>query len=216
MFYKQKTTNADYSVGVMETGDHSKNGASLKSHTSRGNIFVLSLIVSIFLLNSCQVVSLTGRQATLSEKSSYTSVIYQCSWPVAKQSPVELHYSFGVGSVKFDNIDSFENFNVGAGLDYFFSRKRFQPYLGIDVNNIGYTDESKEEKFKKEYNYVNVTPNLGTRFFLSNRFAINASLGYQFGWGKSKFNNVTGAKNTFSGIAPSIGISYVIMLKDIN
>ena len=41
---------------VMETGDHFKNGASLKSLTSRGNIrFVnpLSLLMSVFMFYTC-------------------------------------------------------------------------------------------------------------------------------------------------------------------
>jgi hypothetical protein len=37
---KVSKQNADYSGGIMETGDHSKNGASSKSQMSRGNILM--------------------------------------------------------------------------------------------------------------------------------------------------------------------------------
>jgi hypothetical protein len=36
----QKQSHAGYGKSAMETGDHSKNGASPKSLTSRGNFFV--------------------------------------------------------------------------------------------------------------------------------------------------------------------------------
>jgi len=48
---------------AMETRDHSKNGASLKSHTSRGKIFVI-LVVVAFGFNSCKTLDMS----TLSPK----------------------------------------------------------------------------------------------------------------------------------------------------
>jgi len=203
------------SKSVMETETIQKNGASPKSLMSRINFYFIILMPIILILNACQIISVSGRRTILPNQSSYTSVTYQCSWPVAVQSPVELHYAFGVGSANLDNIGSFLNYNFGGGVDYFFSRNRFQPYLGVGVNNLGYTDKKNEEN-KLNYNYFNVTPNLGMRFFLSNRFALNASLGYQVGWGKSKFNNEVDTKKMFTGIAPSVGISYVFMITDIN
>jgi hypothetical protein len=40
--FKKISKNADYSGGIMETGDHFKNGASPKSQMSRGN-FLMSV-----------------------------------------------------------------------------------------------------------------------------------------------------------------------------
>jgi hypothetical protein len=51
-FSKQKQVHADYGTRVMESGDHFKNGASLKSRMSKGNLFI-SAIAFIFLLLAC-------------------------------------------------------------------------------------------------------------------------------------------------------------------
>ncbi|MDR1459127.1 MAG: hypothetical protein LBI60_02820 [Bacteroidales bacterium] len=40
-YFKQTQQHADYGAGVMETGDHSINGASLKSLTSRRNFLLI-------------------------------------------------------------------------------------------------------------------------------------------------------------------------------
>ena len=42
------------SDNVMETGDHFKNGAILKSHTSRGIFFILACLVLLASLNGCK------------------------------------------------------------------------------------------------------------------------------------------------------------------
>ena len=59
------------------------------------------------------------------------------------------------------------------------------------------------------YHYMNVTPNFGARFFLSNRFALHASLGYQYGWGNSSLNGTPKIEKNYSGFAPSLGICVV-------
>ena len=44
-FFKRKQLHANYGTSAMETGDHSKNGASPKNLMSRGNVFKLFFIV---------------------------------------------------------------------------------------------------------------------------------------------------------------------------
>ena len=57
-FVKQKQKHAGSSERVMDAGDHSKNGASPKSHTSRGNfkLFAVFLLVAagIIAVKSCK------------------------------------------------------------------------------------------------------------------------------------------------------------------
>ena len=115
----------------VETGNQSENGASPKNLLGKRTIFVLLLTVSVFIMYSCQVISIIGRHAILSDNSSYSSVTYQSSMPVTRKSPFELNYSFGVGFADLNEMEPFSNFNIGLGMDYFFSRGRFQPYIGL-------------------------------------------------------------------------------------
>jgi hypothetical protein len=206
--YLTKRSNLSSCRGAMEVGNHSKNGVSLQNLSSRGGFIVLSLIASLFLLDSCMVASLTGRHAVLSEGSSYTSAEYKVSIPFTRRSPWEVYGSLGVGVANLDNT-VIANYNLGAGLDYFFSRKRFQPSLGLDFNAIGRPDDKNKVKDLHDGDrYFNVMPNLGMRFYLSNRFSLNAGLGYQLGWGR-----LSETKTFYSGLAPSVGISFTVWKK---
>jgi hypothetical protein len=80
---KQKQLHADYSTRVMESGNHFKNGASLKRQKSKGNIFMRSFaIISILLLSNCVTIaygqnceSLLRQAAQLVDQGKYCDAI---------------------------------------------------------------------------------------------------------------------------------------------
>jgi TPR repeat protein len=58
---------ADYNERTMETGNHFKNGASLKSHTSKKNFIKLSIAMKkmdLFFIGICFVIALWGQMAS--------------------------------------------------------------------------------------------------------------------------------------------------------
>ena len=75
-FLEPKQSHVNYSTSAMETGDHSKNGASPKSHTNRGNFYnnkkmrattkLLSIFGLIFFIVSC------GGNTQTAQKSKQT------------------------------------------------------------------------------------------------------------------------------------------------
>ena len=142
---------------------------------------------------------------------------YQNSFPTKKGSPVELYYTFGLGVANLDTVGNIVNGNFGGGIDYFFTRNRFQHYIGLNFNNVANIQSGTGFKFSR--NYFNMTPSYGFRCYLTNRFALNAGLGYQLGWGNEKMN-ISGMKDKtkkfYSGPTISLGISFVLRKKDIH
>jgi hypothetical protein len=66
---KQMQSHASYGKSAMEIGDHSKNGASLKSLMSRGNtlrIFLIVIILSSLSL-SCEKEEEQSNEANVSD-----------------------------------------------------------------------------------------------------------------------------------------------------
>jgi hypothetical protein len=86
-YAKQMQQSAANGAGIMETGNHFKNGANPKSHTGRGNhrtgimkkaIFLLMLMGAVMMFNSCRTrLPQTFVQAT--DGGSWTQIVLKDS-----------------------------------------------------------------------------------------------------------------------------------------
>jgi hypothetical protein len=217
---------ADCSERVMETGDHFKNGASLKSLMSRRNIgkgiFYVSAILFVCLIQSCAMLTLRGHHAMLNHNTTYSGADVQITTPFDPHFSIACH--LGAGKLDFSKSDlSYSGMDytssiapsLGLSLNYFFSAKRLQPFISVEVNDLfWYGSELEEDNKKNDANYIRNTyvtaiPKAGLRFYISKKIAVNGSLGYQFGWA-----DIENIKQEFKGFMPSIGISFSIGSKE--
>jgi hypothetical protein len=210
------TTKKNCKLKTMESGDHYKNGASPKSQTIRRNlrngIFYLLIILSVSLLQSCVMMTLRGNHALLNNNVTYSGVDVQLTMPSSPSFNIDCYA--GAGKLDFTNTDlgiqhkdsaSFTGASVGIGASYYFMTKsRLQPFAALEVHDLIGTGE---ENYKIPY--ITLTPKVGIRYYLSNRIALNGTLGYQMG--RNEVENVT---YNLQGLMPSIGITFVVSAKE--
>ena len=208
---------------VMETRDHSKNGASLKSHMSK-RIFKRSihylLVISVLLfMQSCATMVLKGDYANLTNNSTYQGIEVQMTDFVDLTSKFQLDLHLGAGKLNIldsdfnsNSIDKDEfskwNLSVGLGGTYYITKERFQPFIGVECHALPFSSDKnkKENDENSTYQFYGfVTPKVGLRFYLSNRIALQGSIGYHAGLLK-----IMEQKDNFSGFAPSIGICFIL------
>jgi hypothetical protein len=184
-YFKQ---HANLSRGAMETGDHSKNGASPKSRTSRGNkniVIVGFIVLSAWLMQSCAPTSgLNASYTMLPNNNSYSVAELRQDFPIKKFS---LGTSLAIGEFKQPNEREKEReslVSVGIIPMYYFSLNRWQPFIGcqFDINPSFKESDTQTDLTKESFDfdgYGIITPHVGLRFFLSNKFAINGNVGYK-------------------------------------
>jgi hypothetical protein len=203
-YFKQ---HANLSRGAMETGDHSKNGASPKSQTSRENIskisgkmktvktisFLVAVITITLFMQSCAMVNLNERYALLSNDISVVSTDIQGALILrgADQADQEVimdaTMTLGIG-IMSKGRESATCYSFAFGGIRYFSKKRLQPFWGYDLQFTG----------SKIASIGHVTPYLGLRYFVSPKVSLIGNVGYLAGYG-GKFQH---------GVVPSMGIGF--------
>jgi hypothetical protein len=223
----------------MESGDHSKNGVSPKSLTSRGNLkkwtrlntlkttsFLMAGIVVIMLMQSCAMLTVGSSYVPLSNHSAYTSADIQLYSDPDPDPNLPQGYnlfqgylSTGISNTRF-NITDDDSLagtyaKLGVGGIYFFSTGRFQSFLGLEYSGQTIVESSKKNSNDGIF-YNSITPYVGARMYITNRIAINGSLGYQWGGlaiGKDNELKRLAKHTGFSGLTPSIGVTFVLQKK---
>ena len=180
------------------------------------------LLLIIMTIQSCAVVSLRGHQAKLSKNSNYQGADLAITTPFDK---FNFEFYVGAGNLDINKSDlpydedikkELNNwtYSIGLGGTYYFTKKRLQPYVSLELLTfpLGSEDDKKKNeesgyKILKGY-YRTMTPKTGVRFYLTNRIALNAALGYQMGL--LKINDVS---SKIKGLEPSVGLTFVLAKK---
>ena len=149
-------------------------------------------------MQSCGILYLRGNYANLSNKSPYQAVDLQLSMPLYKTN-VDFYVGYAKTefitesdyTLKIDKIAP----TLGIGLNYYFTKTRFQPLTSIELNYLSDTSD--------KWGYTHLTPKVGFRYYLTEKISLNTGVGYQIGLLKIK-----GEKEMLQGAAASIGIGY--------
>lgn len=180
--------------------------------------FLIAGITAMLFVQSCAMMTVRGHHTILSESSSHSLADVQITTPMFG-SPFHINFMLGAGHVNISEADhhaSGTGISLGIGGSYHLSFKRLQPYIGLDFTDVvmtGIADKKNDKATTDDKKlYYHLTPHVGLRYYLSNRVAINGSLGYQVGWYEFEQNNIS-YKRTFSGIAPTVGITFVLSTK---
>jgi len=187
-----------------------------------GKLIIIYFFVILFImitLQSCGLMALRGNYAPLTHNATYQSVDLELASSFER---FNLEAYLGAGKVDIAKSDldytSQEkedagkiSFSVGAGATYYFTTTRFQPFMALEFHDIPWGIGSKNEdqssdEIKKGINgyYFTIEPKAGARFYISNKIALNGTLGYQMG--NLKIND---QKNKLSGFMPSIGLVFI-------
>ena len=159
------------------------------------------LISAVLLLPSCTVWKLSYNGAQLHD--DYALSIWEISGGgYMKKVPLDVDLSVGFGGIIREGADFTSDFDprnpethdfgeeyrgvkVGLSSSYYFSRGRFQPFLGCGLNGIMFDlgDKSKKDDGKNKISeyYLYAVPHVGARMFFSRKFGIQAKAGYYFG-----------------------------------
>jgi hypothetical protein len=192
---------------AMESGDHSKNGASPKSLMSRGNknmVLLGFIVLSAWLMQSCGATSgLNVGYSMLPDNNSYSVFELRQDYPPVKKFSLGTSLAIGKIEQPKDDRDKESIVSVGVIPMYCFSLNRWQPFVGCQFDLV-------RPEFKKtgtdvtgtvhsEYDgYFSTTPHAGLRVFISNKFSINGNVGYKM---------ISGYGN---GLSLSLGFAYQI------
>ena len=212
---------------VIGVENHSKDGTSQKILMSKRIIkrcVPYLLLISVFLMQSCATMALRGSSAKLTENSTYQGIDVQMTEYADLKGKFQGDLYVGAGKLNLldsdlssRSIDNAEvskwNLSVGLGGTYYITKKRFQPFAAFECHLLPFfsdksktiNDENDEKSFLKYRFYGFVTPKAGFRFYLSNRIALQGSMGYHVGLLKIKEQ-----KDMLSGFTPSVGICFVL------
>jgi hypothetical protein len=174
-------------------------------------------VLAPLLFQSCSIWNLSYNHANLSKNMTYSSVELQTS-AYMKNVPLSCGFNVGYGTINSEVVfdwffedgvqlkGTFEDSGLTWGLTpvYYFSSSRLQPFIACNFNSLWISEKKEEDKTSISAAYLSLTPNVGLRFFLSPKFAINGNYGYQFG--KTKFDGIDIPKKT-SGFNTSLGIT---------
>lgn len=178
--------------------------------------FLLMIIITTLLLKSCSsspVLTARGTTAILQKESKYTGVDLQFGIPISKSTENRgkalALLSFGYGVANLNNNDKSLNFSneeltAGLGMMYLFKNGRMQPYGSVEAISLVQSKSNDNSSTKKDGDLI-IFPNLGIRFYMTNRFALNGSVGYQY-----HIVNTLGNSFNLGGIAPSFGFTYML------
>ena len=214
------------SNSVMESDTIQKNGDSPKILMSRRilkkSILYLMFVSGICFTQSCAMLTVRGHHAMLNHSSAYSAADIQITSPIFS-SNTNIEFNLGVGKMDFSNADiefaDADNASsiaplLGVGVTHYFTKKRLQPFAGAEANMIfwgnGKMESEGKTKDKDNNGFTTITPKVGLRFYVSNRIALNGSLGYQYG--KADIQNTS---NTLHGFMPSVGITFVLSTKEL-
>jgi hypothetical protein len=225
---------ADYRAGTMDTGDHFKNGANPKSQMNGWKISFnkKELLKTILFLNigiafpvfmqSCATMTVAAEHSIpvekLDEGVSYMGGDVQLAFPLKKW---DLVLALGGAQISEPDSQLLEDEQIsysnkifygefGFGASYFFSRKRIQPYIGVDLlvpyykyikgNGIDSNEGSGIGSSVIDKNTLCLRPRVGMRCYLSNDVALT-------------FNTSLRSWNNRTLIIPSIGVTFALRKK---
>lgn len=188
------------------------------------SIIILGSIALILSFVSCgtnPVLTARGTTAFLPEGNKFSGADVQFGAPLPtgySKGHIDILLSAGYGVAELKDKTSSKNeiinknlISFGAGANYFFNQGRLQPFIGAELFFLTSTAEKVEGASNDKSPYTILTPNAGLRFYLSNRFAITGSVGYQYHSTEfiSDKPNTNNTKFNTSGIAPSFGLTYI-------
>ena len=184
---------------------------------------LITVILVVFILPSCKVWNLSYNGSKLKDNYNFST------WEVhgggeMKSVPIGWDFSAGYGGLRREGVNITEDFDLhhpnshdfgeeytglklGITPSYYFSRGRFQPFIGCGFNILAFKPrETKKEGTKTYYaidNYMYIVPHIGMRTFFSQRFGMFAKAGYNIG----SVNNPAITINKTSGFYYSLGLT---------
>lgn len=193
---------------------------TMVNYLLRNALLFLSLLLLMSSCASNPVLTARGTTAFLPDDNKFNGVDLQFGAPLPmgddnRKSHIDVVLSVGYAKSELTDLNLDEDSKIQEGITaalggyYFFSNRRFQPFIGAELGYLSISkksDNNSVSSSEKEKNaYFIVSPNAGLRFYFSNRLALTGSVGYQY-----HAVTVKGIETNMGGVSPSVGLTYVL------
>jgi hypothetical protein len=179
-------------------------------------------MIATFILPSCSVWNSTTNRTMLQDNFSYIETELHGSDHM-EGKPFSWDISLGYAEIQKPGLDisdddykwdpgiynpdlydqNYSGLKFGLTPTWYFSKDRFQPFLGCGFNAVFFMPRETGEDTIALDSYFYVLPNAGIRIFFTRRFGIHAKVGYSIG----KINHPGISLEKASGLSYAYGLT---------